>query len=298
MMGRELKLDKKTISPLTEEGYTRTFAALVDRNSTEYDVMLDMTRELLTESKFYKEPGIRMLSVGAGRGHLEERMVKELGLKLECFVGVEPVALHAKILTGVMERLGVPHHVHNSYFHKEFQFDEKHGNQKYDLILFSHCLYGFDDPYGAVTHAVKFLNPWGKILIFIQPEPKDTCWFKLSSNLPDNNLTETRPTIEYHELTAQKIQSHIQKYYTEISVFLTEKLGHVNVDKFVRAGEESRDDDVIYFFLLAEYRDLSREDREKVHQIVVECCDVVEGEYLMRQECAGVLISVASEDIR
>ena len=67
------------------------------------------------------------------------------------------------------------------------------------------------------------------------------------------------------------------------------------VDEFVRDMNGSGNDEIVSFFLQAEYQDLSEEARKHVYEIVIKHCDVVNDKYLIRHPCAGIIISLTGE---
>jgi hypothetical protein len=153
--------------------------------------------------------------------------------------------------------------------------------------MFSHCLFGFADPYRAVAHAAQFLKPAGKILVFHQDE--SVC----SELYCDPNIFSPRLTQVNHALTAEKIAAFLKFQYPDLCVTLKIDTSLIDVDEFVRASDDTRDNDVITFYLQAEYRDLSGPGRTEVHDIVMKHCDIVDGKYLVRHPAAAIIVSVA-----
>ena len=60
-----------------------------------------------------------------------------------------------------------------------------------------------------------------------------------------------------HSLTAQKIETHFKDNHPGKKVTRLEEIAVIDVDNFVRGKEEDRDDDIVTFFLQADYRKLS-----------------------------------------
>jgi len=285
---------RETAAPLTIEGYARTFAKLV-ANSTEYDLMASIARKVILENNLDKEP-VRMLSIGAGRGQFETRLVREQGLKLGYIYAIEPNPAHIPLLETELKSLDAKYYIDTSFFNKEFEFDEKYGSPLFDLIMLSHCLYTFEDPFGAVSHAVKFLKPRGKILIFNQGESACSEMYTYLINHSDPNIFNTSLTHANHALTAPKITSYIRAKHPELIVSVQEDITHIGVDEFVREEDGSRNDEVVSFFLQAEYQDLSEEARKHVYEVVRKNCDVVDDKYLIRHACAGIIVSLSSHE--
>ena len=283
----------ETTPPLSEEGYARTFATLV-AITTEYTAMSKIARQVITDNDFDKKP-VRMLSIGAGTGHFEQELVKELGLKLEYIFAIEPNKKHVVELETALKSLEVKYDISKSFFNKEFKFDEEGepGVQvtQFDLILFSHCLYVFDDPYEVVMHATNFLEPSGKIIMFNQGDPSGAELFTYLENKSDPSIFPAGKTINNHSLTAGKIISHFRTNSPDLPISVLEEASHINMDSFIRKTGGPGNDHVVSFLLQAEYGDLSREAQDRIYEIAAEQCELIDGKYWRRHPCVGIVLS-------
>jgi hypothetical protein len=98
----------ETAPPLTQEEYARSRLAFAEvGSSNEHEVLLSMAKRFITENKFDKNP-IRLLDIGAGRGDLEIKLVKDLGLKLDYVCAIEPISVQVKELKIALDSLGTP----------------------------------------------------------------------------------------------------------------------------------------------------------------------------------------------
>ena len=283
----------ETVAPLNLEEYARTFARLVT-HTTEYEVMASISRNFILENNFDTE-AVHMLSIGAGRGNFETMLVRELGLKLGYIYAIEPNAVHVPLLETELKSIGAKYDIDTSFFNKEFEFDEKYESPLFDIIMLAHCLYTFEDPFGAVSHAVKFLKPHGKILIFHEGESVCSELYTYMLNRSDPNIFNSRLTHGDHTLTAKKIASYIRDTHPELLATATYGSCYYDVDEFVREEDESRrNDDLITFLLQAHYQELSKEARRDVYEIVMKNSDVVDGKYFARHVCAGIIVSLSS----
>ena len=287
-MNVELKLE--TTPPLTEEEYARTFSIMKDI-STEYEAMLQMADKFITDNKFNENP-VKMLSVGAGIGNLETELVRKLGLKLDYICAIEPNTTHVPKLQSSLKSLDTRYDIISSFFNTDFQFEENTGD-KFDFILFSNSLYGFDDPHGAVLHATKFLNKGGKMLIFNQGGGATAAIFTYLMNRSDPDIFSPEKCIGDHSLTAEKIISQL-KGSSELMISTMRERCFEDVDDFVKRTDKPERDYKIDFSLQAEYGKLSEEAREHIHQMVVDNCDVVQGRYKWRHWCVAIVVSSES----
>ena len=294
MTGRDLPLE--TVPPLTVEGYAKAFTRFMSQ-SNQYDIRAGIARDFILKNNFDKEP-VHMFSIGAGTGIFEKIMVQEQGLKLEYIYAIEPNPDMVPILETELKSLGAEYDIDTSFFSKEFEFDEKYGGPLFDVILLSHALYPVEDPLEAVSHAVKFLKPHGKILIFHQGEAVNKELYTYLINRSDPKIfSSSLNSNGDHTLTAQKITSYIRDKHPELIISVLDYHTYLNVNAFVRGeGESGIDDDtdMVSFLLRAEYQCLSKEARGDVFEIVKRNCDVVDGKYLLRMLCARVVVSLSS----
>ena len=278
----------ETAPPLTEEEYARVFSNFKDI-STEYDAMAGIASTFITENKFNENP-VKMLSVGAGRGNFELKMVQELGLKIEYIYAVEPNAKHVSELHSVLGGLGLEYKVSSSFFDTKFQLEDSKCD-KFDFILFSHSLYGFDDSRGSVLHASKFLKPGGKMLIFNQGEDATAAIFTYLADRSDPEIFSPDKCIGDHSLTAEKIISQLEEDSSNLTISAMRERVYEDVDDFVRRVDTPQRNYKINFFLQAEYEKLSEETQNHIYKMVAENCDVIQGRFQWRHWSIGIIVS-------
>jgi len=282
----------ETTAPLSEEGYARTFATLV-AITTEYTAMMSIARKVIHESQFDTKP-VRMLSIGAGTGYFEVRLVKELGLKLQYICAIEPNPKHVAELEDSLKSLNVQHDVSQAFFNKDFEFDEQlkaATGQKFDFVLFSHSLYGFAEPFEAITHATNFLKPKAKMLIINQGKPSSAELFNYLVEKSDPNIFSAKKCIGNHSLTAENIISHFQNKHADMPMTIVKECTFVDLDSFVRKTGDADGNDVVSFFLQADYSHLSRVAKDTIYDIVVSDCQLINEKYFRRHMCVGIVLS-------
>jgi ubiquinone/menaquinone biosynthesis C-methylase UbiE len=281
----------ETTPPLSEEGYARTFATLA-AITTEYTAMMNIARKVIHDNQFDTKP-VRMLSIGAGTGYFEARLVRELGLKLEYIFAVEPNPEHVAALEDSLKSLNVQHDISRAFFDRNFEFNEqfKAPEQCFDFILFSHSLYRFDDPFEAITLATNFLKPTGKMLIIHQGEPSSAELFNYLVKKSNPKIFSAKKCIGDHSLTAEKMMSHFHENHADIPMTIVKESTFVDVDSFIRKSGDPGSDHVVSFFLQAEYKDLSEEAKDSVYDIVASDCKLINGKYFRRHMCVGIVLS-------
>ena len=232
-------------------------------------------------------------SIGAGDGCFEKTLVEELNLKLNYFCGIEPDTLRAGKLNEVLISLGIQYNIIQSLFDKEFRVVDKR-REKFDLIMFCHSLYSFQDPHEAILHSKNFLKPDGKIFIIHEGEGAVDAIQNYLVSRSDPNIYSIRRCISDETLTAEKILTLLAESSPDLSTSVMEEISHTDVDDFVRKTEAPGSSDIISFCLQAEYGRLSEETKENIHRTVVNHCDVVDGRYFMKSREVGIVVSTVA----
>ena len=79
----------------------------------------------------FKERAIDFLSIGAGTGFFEKSLIKDLGLSVNFFYGIEPNDVHRKKLESTIAELNLlSYEINERFFSKEIDLG------RIDLILY------------------------------------------------------------------------------------------------------------------------------------------------------------------
>ena len=281
------------VTPFNFEEFARTFSALSQPSrSNEYDIMAQIAQTVIQQNNLHQKP-VKLLSVGAGTGSFEKKMVQDLGLKLKFIYAVEPNPIHVAQLRLSLEELNCKFLIDTSFFDHNFKILGSSDNEDegFDMILMSHSLYAFADPLRASVHSLNFLKTNGVLLIINQGDTACAEMFDYLLQRSDPNVFSVQLTIEDHALTANKLAAFFRSQRPDISVDLIEEVARIDMDEFIRADDATRDDDIISFYLQAEYRKLSKKARKDVYDIVRKHCEVIGGRYSLRHTNVGLVVS-------
>lgn len=212
-------------------------------------------------------------------------------LKLKFICAIEPNAHLAGELDQALGNLGVEYHIIQSFFNNKFNFDDEL-SEKFDLILFSHSLYSFQDPWEVVLHSANFLKPDGKILILISGS---SCIFlslkEYVASKSDPNIYSISKCIASQNVTGEMIIRHSEKSRSSLSTLVMEEFVYLNVDDFVRKTGASGCSDAISFFLQVEVERLSEGTKEQIYRKVADKCVVRDGKYCLTWPNFGIVVS-------
>eukprot|EP00794_Sanderia_malayensis_P018636 gene18636-20518_t len=148
------------LSPLNTEEISKLFH-IFQSSSNQYETLPEMITPVLKQLN--GKPPIKLMSIGAGDGSLEDMLIKQLGLRVEYFHGVEPDGGRREKLKKIEKtwQLTTESFIDDRFFGENFESDTK-----FDLILMSHVLYSIPKPTEAILRARKMLKKEGKLVIF------------------------------------------------------------------------------------------------------------------------------------
>ena len=112
---------------LTDEEFASTYATFCDMWA-QPDAGNSLLEQLLHS---FKERAIDFLSIGAGTGFFEKSLIKDLGLSVNFFYGIEPNDVHRKKLESTIAELNLlSYEINERFFSKEIDLG------RIDLILY------------------------------------------------------------------------------------------------------------------------------------------------------------------
>ena len=105
-------------------GYANKFSSLFSRGSNEDHVKSELVRGVIRDHGLDQAP-ITLLSIGAGRGNFELKLVQELGLKVRFIYAVEPNSEHVRDLRRALEKIGCEFEIDVGFYSKDYEMDLK-----------------------------------------------------------------------------------------------------------------------------------------------------------------------------
>ena len=283
-------------TPLSEQEYAQVFTSILPCIE-EYDSSMIIAKKFCKSNDFDFKP-IDMLSIGAGTGNFEERLVKEINLKLNYIYAVEPNLDHASSLKDKLAKLGAKNDIDTSYFSTDFQLksptisDKLRDNDlKFDFILMSYSVNCFSDPCAIVNHASNFLRANGKMLIVHQGESAVSEVYTYLLNRSDPEVFSSDKTISNMSMTDEFIVSGLRKEYPMLNVSSLVEPAYTLVDDFIRRNVTRPDRfNIISLFLQANYLHLSEAAQEYVYDCIADTCELLHERYYMRHPVVGIIV--------
>lgn len=269
---------RRQFPPLSQEQYECTFKTLAS-SSTEWDAMFTLIAPVI--EKFNGNP-VRFLSIGAGTGAFEDRLVTEHGLKLKYFRGVEPSRIHCSKLKATVAQW----HVENDIVEGTFSPDLDIGDG-YDLVLMSHVMYYVKDPLAVMKKAKSLLASGGSVIIFNHTHEGGA---ELQGFVRGKGTLAPQAGNEC--LTAKMLSEQLQS--AGVDHHLTECPSDIDVHEFILKHETAAADHVVSFFIQTPFKDLSEPLQSEVYNLVNSRSSVGEnGRYALSQPSA--MLEIFSE---
>ena len=121
-----------------------------------------------------KDDTFTVLSIGSGEGDIDLEIINSFIPKLNSqwkrlkYVALEPNTIHRDRFLERLDQAPFDENVEVSVRGDSFEPDKLDAEEKYDLVLLTHVLYYFDDPYQAIESALKQTKSGGQVVIVHQ----------------------------------------------------------------------------------------------------------------------------------
>jgi SAM-dependent methyltransferase len=172
--------DKSSIAPPLENNLYAEFYQLRKNSSTMTTSTIEWfhnhLKMLLDEMRDKTENNtLSVLSIGSGEGDIDFDIIQAILPHLNYqwthlkYDALEPNTIHRKRFLERLSENSFDEHISVSVHDASFGVsDEFESHESYDLILFVHVLYFFNDPYQIIQHALALTKPTGRVIIVHQ----------------------------------------------------------------------------------------------------------------------------------
>eukprot|EP00794_Sanderia_malayensis_P009616 gene9616-10599_t len=234
------------------------------KTTSQYDTMSEMMVPLLKQLE--RRPPIKLMSIGAGNGIFEDKLIKQFGLKVEYFHGVEPDCGRREKLQEIVKtwELATESFIDHRLFDEDFKSDTK-----FDLILMSHVLYSIPGPTEAIIRAKTLLKKEGKLKVKVLFDETTPC-------LANGEVVIEDIAEELHALGVE-YKYFEAPFQNDFSDFITRQGGD-NDEKGVFARNH-----VISFLLQTRFEKLPADLQSEICHLVKNACTVQYGANNMKK---------------
>ncbi|MEA5550021.1 methyltransferase domain-containing protein [Anabaena cylindrica UHCC 0172] len=165
--------------PLDDEFYAQSYE-LRKAASTMTVAAIEWFRSHVTglvEGSYSRSPKndtLSVLSIGSGEGDIDVEIIHSLLPSLNPrwkrlkYVALEPNPIHRERFLQRLEKASLDENVEVSIREDCFEPGRFESEEKYDLVLLTHVLYYFDDPYQAIQTALNQTKESGQVVIVHQ----------------------------------------------------------------------------------------------------------------------------------
>ncbi len=248
---------KATYVPLPKVEYDRTLKTFHEATG-QHKNMAALLGPIVRE--FEGRP-IKFLSIGAGDGLFEDLMVKEKGMKLDYFYGMEPDEIRRKELQQRVLSWNVDNIIDGSCFTESFETDKK-----FDLILMAHVLYFMANPVESIKKAMSFLKSQGKLVIIHDDRGSVTEVHSRFLQLLDSHFK----TEELHALTLSKLSEDMNS--VGINHELIKETVRLDITEFIDKQNTPKMIDLVSFMVQTEFDKLASDIQDQIYRFVKDRC--------------------------
>ena len=240
---------------LTEEEYVQVYNTFKTNSRQDNIVRDEITKSMLSR---YGGSSIDVLSIGAGKGWLEDYLIRHSGLEIKSIVAIEPNINHVeKLMEKSANWTNTIINIDSSYFDADFAIEKK-----FDVVLMIHSIYYLKNQIDSIMKAKSLLKPRGNLLMVVQGEKGG---FELASLLHDQ-ATIVPSTYNYHPISAECVVDSFKNMGAGCQI--REIIDAHDVTDFIQRKGTPTCNDTISFFLHSKYEELEQKLQDDVYAMV------------------------------
>jgi len=272
---------KYNVQSLTRARYLETFKVLQGL-SREYQ---DITEFVALEMSDTVKTSFSLLDIGAGSGYLLENLVERSVCRhLSKYVAVEPDPVAAASLIQMLN--GYDQISSMVMIERYCQALAADLEQKFDVVIFCHSLYGVRDPIEALNGARKLLAKNG-VLIAIVQSPMGVA--NLFADF-DVSLNRDKPSLENFKLNGQKVADGLRSVGSDFSLFSVSSFFDVSSLFDGSAESDARRLEFLSFLLQCELADAPRQLVADADRRLRSLCVTKDGKVILPQATDAFVI--------
>ncbi len=244
------KIKDDFMKNISFERYVQSFEVF-GKYSEEYGFQL----EHLLRAGDQLPSGFSILDIGAGTGFFARDFIKNCETKSSCYHAIEPSPVHVAQLEQNLEDFLIEKKVLNEIFTPETVL-----NQKYDLIIMSHCMYWFTpDPEPYIMNILNYVEEDGLLVMYLQT-PFSVA--HLLNLLMDNKLPVNR--IPNPKINSWTIQDILDKNHVKYDIKYLP--GTLRADEIFKKSNRKLLHEIISFFLSVEVESIAPATLERAEE--------------------------------
>ena len=240
---------------ITDEEYAKTFHTFKSKTDEDAVIRNAIVKPMIEK---YADKSIDIMSIGAGKGWLEDEIIRHPQMKIKRILTIEPNPDHAvKLREMSLQWTKTAVSIDQSYFDENYETA-----QKFDVILLVHSIYYLKNAIDAIIKLKSFLNPGGQIMLAVEGERGG---HELASYLYER-MDSVPSTYSFNWLASGLLVQGLKN--KNIKCQLQTLTSFIDVTDFIERKDTSSCNDVISFFLHTKYEDLDEELKGDVYKMV------------------------------
>ena len=247
-----------SLKPISDEDYAKmmvTYKKKSDQRS------VDRNGILQSIMKKYAGKSIDVMSVGAGRGIIEDEIVRHPDLIVNSMHMVEPNSVFAEELEAKSAKWeSTVSSIDVSYFDENYET-----SKRFDVIIMVHSIVFIENPVDAIKKLKSFLKDGGQIVIAIRGE-KGGC--ELVSRMHEYMNMDGCTSSYGSNLNARSLANILRKH--DIQCQIQEFIALHDFTDFIEKKKSPCINDVISILLFTKYDDLENDLKDELYKMVKE----------------------------
>ena len=247
--------EKKIFKLLTGEEYAKMFITFKSKTDEDTIIRNAVLKPMIEN---YGDRSIDIMSIGAGKGWLEDEIIRHPQMKVKSILAIEPNPEHAmKLRETSLQWTKTTVNIDQSYFDENYETAHT-----FDVILIIHSIYYFENAIDAIIKLKSILNPGGQIMLAVEGEKGGN---ELASHVYGQN-NNVLPTCSFNwiagEFLVRGLKSNNLKFKLQTFTSVND------VTDFIERKDTPSCNDTVSFFLNTKYEDLDKELQDDIYKMV------------------------------
>ena len=247
-----------SLKPISDEDYAKMMATYKKKSDQR---SVDCNGILQSIVKKYAGKSIDVMSVGAGRGIIEDEIVRHPDLTVNSMHMVEPNSVFAEELEAKSAKWeSTVSSIDVSCFDENYET-----SKRFDVIIMVHSIVFIENPVNAIKKLKSFLKDGAQIVIAIRGE-KGGC--ELVSRMHEYMNMDGCTSSYGSNLNARSLANILRKH--DIQCQIQEFIALHDFTDFIEKKKSPCINDVISILLFTKYDDLENDLKDELYKMVKE----------------------------
>jgi len=253
------KMAKETrLMPISDEEYAKMMITYKQKSDQD---TVDCNGVMQPIIKKYAGKSIDMMSIGAGRGLIENEIIRHPDMIVNSMLLLEPNPLFAEELKEISAKWeNTTSNIEVSYFDEHYET-----SKKFDVIIIVHSIVHIGNPVAVIMKLMSFLKDGGHIVVGIRGEKGG---YELVSCMHEYMNREQSTSSSGSNFSGRSLVNDLEKH--GIPYQIQESTALHDFTDFIEKKKTPTVNDTISLLLYAKYDDLESDLQNALYKVVKE----------------------------